>query len=185
MKVSSARARLTAVGAGIALVAVPTASAAKLSPPIGMSAPGFRPAASAAGRSVRTGPVHIVTGSVTAPGGMPLGGACVIAIGPAGSSITRTAPDGRYSISVAKPGAYMLEYRACTAASNSSPATTAPAEPVTRRQVWVSDGLVTMVPAVTLRPGPASAARGQRAELERAGVIVPPALRLARPGQGS
>ena len=183
MRVSSARARLTAVGAGIALVAVPTASAAKLGPPIGLSAPGPRPAASAAGHSVPAGPVHIVTGSVTAPGGMPLGGACVIAIGPAGSSLARTAPDGRYSISLATPGAYMLQYRVCGALSNSSPVNSATPESVTTRQVWVSDGMVTMVPAVTLRPGPASAAPGQRAELERAGVMVPPALRLLRPGQ--
>ena len=57
----------------------------------------------------------VITGSVTGPAGQPIAGACVTAIGRAGSVLAAAAPDGTFRLAGLAPGSYALEYRDCAA----------------------------------------------------------------------
>jgi hypothetical protein len=76
--------------------------------------PSVRPAvvsAIAARARTRDG---VITGVIAGAHNRPLTGACVIAVGPAGSSIAMTARDGRYVLAGLRPGQYKLHFSDCS-----------------------------------------------------------------------
>lgn len=56
-----------------------------------------------------------LSGVVLGPGGRPLTGACVTAIGRSGSFTAMAAPSGRYLLGALPAGSYAVEYRDCAA----------------------------------------------------------------------
>ena len=70
---------------------------------------------SAGGQAGAVTHAGVITGFVSGTGGAPLAGACVVASGPAGSTIAMTQPDGRYTIASLRPGTYTLHVSDCSA----------------------------------------------------------------------
>ncbi len=163
-------AALAVIPAGVA-VAQPWRPAAGPAWFAGASAAGIR-----AGQRISLTGLHLVSGVVRDPTGRGLDGVCVLAVGAGGVvRMARTSANGSYEISLARAGAYSVQYRDC-ASGRASVAVTA------RRQVEVGGSPVTALPVTILRrPGKAM----RKEFLASAGVITPKQWRiiLARPGQ--
>jgi hypothetical protein len=76
---------------------------------------GIRPGASSAGAASGPGQAGAITGIVAGIARKPIAGACVVASGPAGTTMAMTRPDGRYSLTPLQPGRYTLHFSDCSA----------------------------------------------------------------------
>lgn len=93
----------------------------------------------------------LLTGVVRGPGGRPLPGACITAVGPAGSIVARSRTDGRYVLAGLSPGRYTLRASDCAAAG--SPITTI--WPGLQARVTVGSGQAATMPPVSVVPASA------------------------------
>ncbi len=110
-----------------------------------------------------------ITGVVLGPGGLPVAGACVSAVGSSRSLTTTAAPDGRFAVTGLAPGSYVLAYRDC-------------ADPARYLTTWSGGGLSQLaaarvvvraaqdraVPVMTLRPADPAALLRSVASWQRA-----------------
>ncbi|MDR2984926.1 MAG: carboxypeptidase-like regulatory domain-containing protein, partial [Nocardiopsaceae bacterium] len=76
---------------------------------------GIRPGASTTGSPPGPSQAGAITGIVAGTARKPIAGACVVASGPAGTTMAMTRPDGRYSLTPMRPGSYTLHFSDCSA----------------------------------------------------------------------
>jgi hypothetical protein len=114
----------------------------------------------------KLGRTGVITGRVAGFDGRLVAGACVTAIGRAGSVTAAAAPDGTFRLADLAAGSYALEYRDCSAAarnleSASGYQTTWSGGTSTQRtaaRVQVAAGRLRRVPVMMLKPANAAAA---------------------------
>jgi len=111
----------------------------------------------------------VITGSVVGIDGQPVSGACVTAVGPAGSATVAAAANGTFRLAGLGAGGYALEYRDCAASGSFLPGWSGGAASqgaAARYQVAV--GQVRQVPVMTLKPAnPAAVMAADQASFER------------------
>jgi len=124
----------------------------------------------------RLGRNGAITGRVVGFDGRPVAGACVTAVGRAGSVTAAAAPDGSFRLAHLATGSYALEYRDCSAAgrnltSASGYLTTwsgGTSAQTSAARVQVGAGQVRHVPVMMLRPAnPAAAIAARQASFRR------------------
>ncbi len=98
----------------------------------------------------RTG---VITGSVAGFDGQFVAGACVTAVGQAGSVTAAAAPDGTFRLAGLAAGSYVLEYRGCSASGRYLTTWSGGAgSQSAAARVQVGPGRVRHVPVMMLRP---------------------------------
>ncbi len=117
----------------------------------------------------QTSHTSVITGNVAGFDGQPVAGACVTAVGPAGSTTVAAAPDGSFRLAGLAAGSYALEYRDCAAPGQYltrwSGGATAQS---TAARYQVGTGQVRQVPVMTLKPtNPAAAIAAYQSSFER------------------
>ncbi len=101
---------------GTALATALTLAPAQASPSVPNSGRTSQAPLGAAGVSPYGAPGNmpaILTGIVDGAAGQPLTAACVVASGPGGSALAVTQSDGRYVLSLRRPGRYTVRYSIC------------------------------------------------------------------------
>jgi hypothetical protein len=109
-----------------------------------------------------------ITGTIVGVYGQPIAGACVTAIGSAGTVLAAAAPDGTFRLAGLAPGSYVLEYRDCAAAGRYATSWSGGAG--SRRSaahVQVTAGQVRHVPVMMLRLASPAALQSNRASWQR------------------
>jgi len=110
----------------------------------------------------------VITGTVTGPAGRPVAGACVAAIGPAGSVLATAAPDGTFRLAGLAPGSYVLEYRDCAAAGRYLTSWSGGAGwRQSAAHIQLTEGQIRHVPSMMLRPVSPAALLPNRASWQR------------------
>ncbi len=119
-----------------------------------------------------------ITGVVAGFDGQLVAGACVTAVGQAGSMTAAAAPDGTFRLAGLTAGSYTLEYRDCAAPGRYLTTWSgAAADRATAAHVQVADGEVRHVPVMMLRPAnPEAALADGQASFQRALVASEPQL---------
>jgi hypothetical protein len=168
--------------ADAATASTSTAATAGQSTTTSAAAPGHSSAASVRSRlaqlalrerakwAAHAGPVRsaAIAGTVTGPAGRPIAGACVTAIGRAGSVLAAAAPDGTFRLAGLAPGSYALVYRDCAAPGRYLTRWSGGA--VSQRsaaRIQATAGQVRRVPAMMLRPVSPAALLPNRASWQR------------------
>ena len=110
----------------------------------------------------------VITGAVVGLDGQPAAGACVTAIGSAGSVLATAAPDGTFRLAGLVPGSYVLEYRDCAAAGRYLTSWSGGVDSQqSAARIQVAASQVRHVPAMMLRPVNPAALLPSRASWQR------------------
>jgi hypothetical protein len=111
----------------------------------------------------------VITGSIVGLDDQPVSGACVTAVGRAGSLTVAAAPGGTFRLAGLTAGSYALEYRGCAAAGRYLPTWSGGASAQsTAKRYQVGVGQTRHVPVTMLRPAnPAAAMAAEQSSFQR------------------
>ncbi len=113
-------------------------------------------------------PRGAITGRIVGSYGQPIAGACVTAIGSAGTVLAAAAPDGTFRLAGLASGSYVLEYRDCGAAGRYLTSWSGGAgSRQSAAHIQVTAGQARHVPVMMLRPASPTALQSNRASWQR------------------